>query len=63
MAKPGDWKTEPLPEKHVTIEYGRRFSKVASVDNLHNTALPSFMIITTLCPAQLALAYKQRKAL
>ena len=28
MAKPSDWHTKPLPEKHVVIEFGRQFSKV-----------------------------------
>ena len=36
MAKPGDWHTKPLPEKHVVIEYGREFSKVFNLNALYN---------------------------
>lgn len=35
MAKPGDWETKPIPEKHVTIEYGRRFSEVSLYFDSH----------------------------
>ena len=32
MTKPGDW-TKPMPEKHVVLEYGRKFSKVTKISH------------------------------